>query len=152
MQVAKDKYSMITRRPLQSQPAWKRALASAITDPAELLRVVGLDESYLPAARRAAQLFGLMAPRSFVDLIRPGDPSDPLLRQILPVSEEILDGAGYSPDPVGDRLERGVRYGLIRFGSRTDVWLPAESRALVSEGDRVHGGSSVLAELPGAGA
>jgi phosphatidylserine decarboxylase len=53
---------------------------------------------------------------------------------------------------VGDRLERGVRYGLIRFGSRTDVWLPAESRALVSEGDRVHGGSSVLAELPGAGA
>ena len=113
MQVAKDKYSMITRRPLQSQPAWKRALASAITDPAELLRVVGLDESYLPAARRAAQLFGLMAPRSFVDLIRPGDPSDPLLRQILPVSEEILDGAGYSPDPVGDRAAE-VRPGVLR--------------------------------------
>ncbi len=113
MQVAKDKYSMITRQPPQSQPAWKRALASAITDPAELLRVVGLDESYLPAARRAAQLFGLMAPRSFVDLIRPGDPSDPLLRQVLPVSEELLDGAGYDTDPVGDR-DAEVRPGVLR--------------------------------------
>jgi phosphatidylserine decarboxylase len=50
---------------------------------------------------------------------------------------------------VGEWLPRGVRYGLIRFGSRTDVLLPAGSRAKVAKGDRVHGGSSVLAELPG---
>lgn len=51
---------------------------------------------------------------------------------------------------VGEWLHRGVRYGLIRFGSRTDVVLPAGSRALVAKGDRVRGGSSVVAELPGA--
>ena len=50
---------------------------------------------------------------------------------------------------VGEWLERGVRYGLIRFGSRTDVVLPGGSQALVAKGDRVWGGSSVLAELPG---
>lgn len=103
MQVAKDKYSIITRRPPQSQPTWKKELASAITDPAELLRIVGLDESFLPAARRAADLFGLMAPRGFVARIRPGDPTDPLLRQILPMEDETLEVAGYGADPVGDR-------------------------------------------------
>jgi len=53
---------------------------------------------------------------------------------------------------VGEWLGRGVRYGLIRFGSRTDVVLPAGSRAQVTRGERVWGGSSVLAELPGASA
>lgn len=50
---------------------------------------------------------------------------------------------------VGDWLDRGVRYGLIRFGSRTDLLLPAGSRACVAKGDRVRGGSTVVAELPG---
>ena len=49
----------------------------------------------------------------------------------------------------GEWLERGVRYGLIRFGSRTDVVLPPGSRALVAKGDRVRAGSTVVAELPG---
>jgi phosphatidylserine decarboxylase len=50
---------------------------------------------------------------------------------------------------VGEWLPRGARYGLIRFGSRTDVVLPAGSRALVKRGDRVRGGASIVAELPG---
>jgi phosphatidylserine decarboxylase len=51
---------------------------------------------------------------------------------------------------VGDWLERGVRYGLIRFGSRTDVWLPLEAEPRVAAGDRVRGGASVIARLGGA--
>jgi len=50
---------------------------------------------------------------------------------------------------VGEWLPRGARFGLIRFGSRTDVVLPAGSRALVKRGDRVRGGASIVAELPG---
>jgi len=52
---------------------------------------------------------------------------------------------------VGEWLSRGARYGLIRFGSRTDVLLPATARPQVRLGERVRGGSSVVAELPGAG-
>ncbi|HEU4430255.1 MAG TPA: phosphatidylserine decarboxylase [Myxococcota bacterium] len=48
---------------------------------------------------------------------------------------------------VGDWLEKGARYGMIRFGSRCDVVLPLGSRPRVAKGDRVRGGSSVLAEL-----
>jgi phosphatidylserine decarboxylase len=50
---------------------------------------------------------------------------------------------------VGEWLRRGERYGLIRFGSRTDVVLPAGSELRVTRGERVKGGSTVLAVLPG---
>jgi phosphatidylserine decarboxylase len=48
---------------------------------------------------------------------------------------------------VGDRLERGQRVGLIKFGSRVDVLLDAPARVSVKPGDRVKGGASVLAFL-----
>ena len=50
---------------------------------------------------------------------------------------------------VGEWLTRGVRYGLIRFGSRTDVLLPSDAEVVVTEGQRVKGGRDVLARLPG---
>ena len=49
---------------------------------------------------------------------------------------------------VGEWIQRGARYGLIRFGSRTDVYLPPGSELAVKKGEKVRGGSSVLATLP----
>ena len=51
----------------------------------------------------------------------------------------------------GDSVERGQRVGLIKFGSRVDVVLPAEAVLQVKVGDRVAGGSSVLAAMPAGG-
>lgn len=48
---------------------------------------------------------------------------------------------------VGDRLEKGERFGMIRFGSRTEVYLPLSATVLVKVGDRVVGGASVIARL-----
>jgi phosphatidylserine decarboxylase len=48
----------------------------------------------------------------------------------------------------GDRLERGQRVGLIKFGSRVDVIFPDEAELQVKVGQRVKGGSSVLAAMP----
>ena len=48
---------------------------------------------------------------------------------------------------VGDRLKKGERFGMIRFGSRTEVYLPLSATVLVKVGDRVAGGSSVIARL-----
>jgi len=53
----------------------------------------------------------------------------------------------------GDTLEKGQRYGLIRFGSRTDLLLPATAEIVVQVGDVVRGGETILAflkEPPGA--
>ena len=52
----------------------------------------------------------------------------------------------YHPQ-VGDRVRRGDRYGLIRFGSRTDVLLPLTAAAKVKARDRVRGGSTIIAQL-----
>jgi phosphatidylserine decarboxylase len=48
----------------------------------------------------------------------------------------------------GDRVERGQRVGLIKFGSRVDTVVPAEAALRVKVGERVKGGWSVLAEMP----
>jgi L-lysine 2,3-aminomutase len=82
--------------------SWRRDLATAVTDPAELLRLLDLDPGLLPAARRAAARFGLRVPRAFVALMRRGDPRDPLLLQVLPLGAETEDQPGFGPDPVGD--------------------------------------------------
>ena len=49
---------------------------------------------------------------------------------------------------VGDHLERGQRVGMIKFGSRVDVLMPADAVPKVKTGTRVRGGSTVLAVLP----
>jgi phosphatidylserine decarboxylase len=49
---------------------------------------------------------------------------------------------------VGDELKKGERFGMIRFGSRTEVYLPLTATVLVKVGDRVAGGSTVIARLP----
>ena len=48
----------------------------------------------------------------------------------------------------GETLERGQRVGLIKFGSRVDILLPAEAQLRVKVGQRVKGASSVLAAMP----
>ncbi len=54
--------------------------------------------------------------------------------------------------PVGARVERAQRIGLIRYGSRVDVFLPADAEVLVSLGQRVRAGETPLARLGGDGA
>ena len=48
---------------------------------------------------------------------------------------------------VGDTLQKGERFGMIRFGSRTEIYLPLTATVLVKVGDRVAGGSSPIARL-----
>ncbi|MFV0416917.1 MAG: phosphatidylserine decarboxylase family protein [Chthoniobacterales bacterium] len=47
---------------------------------------------------------------------------------------------------VGDHVKRGERFGMIRFGSRTDLFLPINAESQVKVGDRVQGGSTVIAK------
>jgi phosphatidylserine decarboxylase len=49
---------------------------------------------------------------------------------------------------VGDELRKGDRFGMIRFGSRTEVYLPLAADVLVKVGDHVAGGSTIIARLP----
>jgi EF-P beta-lysylation protein EpmB len=103
---------------LRQVPVWQSALARAITDPAELLAAVGLGDEWLPAARAAARLFPLRVPRGFVARMRPRDPRDPLLRQVLPLAEECLAVEGFGADPVGDLFAMVVPGVLHKYHGR----------------------------------
>jgi EF-P beta-lysylation protein EpmB len=92
---------MITATPLaRHTSAWQRDLAAAITDPRELLATLELPLELLPQAQQAAVLFALRVPRSFVRRMRRGDVADPLLLQVLPLSEELAATPGYVADPL----------------------------------------------------
>jgi EF-P beta-lysylation protein EpmB len=82
---------------------WKNALANAVRDPAELLALLELPSSLLPTAREAAKQFPLRVPRGYLARMCKGDPDDPLLRQVLPLKQELETVAGFNADPVGDR-------------------------------------------------
>jgi EF-P beta-lysylation protein EpmB len=95
-----------TTLPVRQPPAWQLALQDAVTDPAELLALLGLGPEWLAPARAAAQRFPLKVPRGFVARMRRGDPRDPLLLQVLPLAAELEEVPGYVTDPVADLAAR----------------------------------------------
>ena len=98
--------------PALAPPSWQQVLAQAITDPRELLALLGLSDACLPQALLAAQSFALRVPRGFVGRMRYADPDDPLLRQVLPLGAENLLREGFGLDPVGD-LESRIASGVL---------------------------------------
>jgi EF-P beta-lysylation protein EpmB len=84
------------------RPRWQQALAEAISDPAELLALLELPKDLLPPSHNAAGPFPMRVPRSYAARMRKGNPSDPLLRQVLPDIAENAAAAGFVSDPVGD--------------------------------------------------
>ena len=96
-----------------AKTTWASDLAAAVRDPAELLRRLDLPASLLPDAEAASRDFPVMVPESFLARMRPRDPADPLLRQVLPVGEELREVAGFRADAVAD-LETRPAAGMIR--------------------------------------
>ena len=92
--------------------SWQSLLADSITDPAELLRRLGLGEELLAPAIAAAASFALRVPEPYLSRMRPGDPNDPLLRQVLPLGAELADQPGYVTDPLGEQ-HANARPGII---------------------------------------
>ena len=93
-------------------PEWQTAVRQAVTDPAELLTLLDLDPALLPAARAAAQSFRLRVPHPFIARMRRGDPHDPLLRQVLPLGDELADVPGFVRDPLAE-IAAGTTDGLL---------------------------------------
>jgi EF-P beta-lysylation protein EpmB len=70
------------------------------------------------AAVAAAREFPVFAPLEYLARMRPGDPHDPLLRQILPLADELDDVPGFGDDPVGDEMATFAAGMLSKYRSR----------------------------------
>ena len=106
---------MITAIDPSTQPEapldWRQSLRGAITDPRELLALVGLPQlaDKLPTGDAG---FALKVPRGFIARMHQGDPKDPLLLQVLPQLAELDDAPGFIDDAVGD-LDAVAAHGVL---------------------------------------
>lgn len=97
---------------------WQDELADSYTDPSKLLAFLELDPSAFPAVRRDFRSFPLRVPRSYAERMAKGDPADPLLRQVLPLEEELADRPGFVTDPVGDLAAAAAPGVLYKYHGR----------------------------------
>ncbi len=81
---------------------WQKEYAEAYTQVPELLASLGLQDQIEALPARLVENFPLRVPKAFARRMRYGDRHDPLLRQVLPVTEEALSAVGFSADPLDE--------------------------------------------------
>lgn len=91
---------------------WQRLLSTAVCQLDQLLNELHLTPEQLPASVAAARDFPLRVPRPYLAKIRPGDPQDPLLLQVLPQQQELNLTPGFTTDPLHE-AEHNPLPGLI---------------------------------------
>lgn len=110
--------------PAHNEPAahaalpWKLQWRQAYREAGALLADLGLSDQAEALGVDPQSPFPLRVPRAFVARMRHGDPTDPLLRQVLTVRAEALDVSGFVDDPVGDARARPVPGLLHKYRGR----------------------------------
>ena len=97
---------------------WQQLWREAVRDPRELLGLLGLESLAGRISDAAALQFPMRVPRGFVARMRHADPADPLLRQVLPLDEEMNLAPGFSLDAVGDAAARAGTGVLQKYQGR----------------------------------
>ncbi len=97
---------------------WQEAWRDAVRDPRELLAILGLEHLAGRLSDTAAAQFPLRVPRGFVARMVAGDANDPLLRQVLPLDEEMQPVPGFGLDAVGDAAARTATGVLQKYRGR----------------------------------
>lgn len=80
--------------------SWQKELANVVTDPAELLNMLGIEAQQYLSHFKARKLFPVRVPKPFIKNMAYGDINDPLLRQVMPLSDEYTNVPGFSSDPL----------------------------------------------------
>ncbi len=91
---------------------WQQQLAEAFVNIEDLCDYLGLSVKDLAVSDAASKDFPLRVPLSFATSMQKGDPNDPLLRQVLPIEDELILYPGFSNDPVGD-LPSATQIGVL---------------------------------------
>jgi EF-P beta-lysylation protein EpmB len=94
---------IITRNVDSVEQNWLKQLANGISDPQKLLEQLEIDPEPWQNGFDARKLFAQRVPQSFVERMQKGNPFDPLLRQVPPLSAEFEVHPGYSNDPLQEQ-------------------------------------------------
>lgn len=104
---------MINIEKTSPTPPWQAELQTAFTNTSDLLSYLNLSTQALSQYEKAAEGFPLLVTRSYASRIQPANWQDPLLRQVLPHPDELINQAGFIKDPVGDN-NANVSPGLLQ--------------------------------------
>jgi EF-P beta-lysylation protein EpmB len=97
--------------------SWQKALIDVVTDFSELCDLLELDPANFPN-HLAIRDFALRAPRGFIARMQKGNINDPLLKQILPLEQEIQLTPGYTHDPLQEKAANPIPGLLHKYHSR----------------------------------
>lgn len=110
---------MITRsEPSVHTQNWQQALSNTISSPKALLERLELGHLLRPDTLRANNQFRLKVPLAFVARMEKGNPNDPLLRQVLPLGQELEITPGYSLDPLGEHQQTPCQGVIHKYHGR----------------------------------
>ncbi|MEZ5489790.1 MAG: EF-P beta-lysylation protein EpmB [Gammaproteobacteria bacterium] len=105
--------SVIQLRDIDAAEKWQQILADLVTDPKELLNFLELDPARVALHPRVLDGFSLKVPRPFLERMEKGNWDDPLLRQVLPLDEELAAaGDDSATDPL-DESSSNLLPGLL---------------------------------------
>lgn len=97
---------------------WQFLLSDSIRSAESLWQALELPPERLPAAIRAHGDFAVRVPKPFLQKMERGNPDDPLLRQVLPAAEELIEQVGYVADPLAERGSNPAPGMLHKYKSR----------------------------------
>lgn len=94
--------------------SWQTILSQSLSNPEQLLERLNLPaERWLEGAKSGHKLFQIRVPEPFISRMEPGNPNDPLLRQVLPIADETVEQPGFVRDPLEENTAIQTT-GLIR--------------------------------------
>lgn len=99
-------------------PDWKQQLSQAVSSIDQLLSLLKLNPDQLGISHSAAAQFALKVPYSFIARMRPGDPRDPLLLQVLPLAAEMVETQDYNHDPLHESQHNPVAGIVHKYANR----------------------------------
>jgi EF-P beta-lysylation protein EpmB len=102
---------IITQIETNLHTSWQKELAQAITTPEQLLQMLAIDSAPYQHHFAARRLFPMRVPRPFIAKMKPGDINDPLLKQVLPLTDEFSQMDGFVADPLQEH--QTVAEGLL---------------------------------------
>lgn len=108
---------------IQLPDTWQTLLSQTLESPEALIRYLELPDSLLAGANRASLEFAMRIPRPWLERIEKGNPDDPLLRQVLPLSEELDDVPGFTRDPLEEMHSNPVDGLIHKYKGRVLVIL-----------------------------
>jgi len=85
---------------LCDENSWQKDLRQVVTDPKKLLSLLDIEASEYLQHFKAKQLFPVRVPLPFIKRIKKNDFNDPLLKQVMPLSNEFVESKGFTTDPL----------------------------------------------------